>query len=88
MFLLAIQQMPPTALAPRYSLTRYWRYVFVPLVVVLILVAWYTIFTLSPAQLSIGALPKLDVNTVLPAAAVSFAPVAVAETAAAAVKTA
>lgn len=60
MFLLAIQQMPPTALAPRYSLTRYWRYVFVPLVVILIVLAWYVIFTLSPVQLSVGSLPKLD----------------------------
>ena len=52
--------MPPTNLAPKYSLSRYWRFVFVPLVIILIFIAWYVIFTLSPAQLAIGPLPSID----------------------------
>lgn len=37
---------------------RYWRYIFVPLVLLLILVGWYTIFSLSQAQLTVGTLPS------------------------------
>lgn len=53
--------MSTTNLAPKYSLSRYWRYVFVPLVVVLIFIAWYVIFNLSPGQLSVGPLPTLPI---------------------------
>ncbi len=61
--------MPPTATGPKYSLMRYWRYVFVPLVVILIGLAWYVIFIeLSPVQLSVGSLPKLSMDSLLPAA--------------------
>lgn len=71
--------MPPTNLAPKYSLSRYWRFVFVPLVVVLIFIAWYVIFNLSPTQLAVGSLPKLEsapsISSAMPAAAAVKPPV-------------
>lgn len=61
--------MTTTNLAPKYSLSRYWRFVFVPLVVVLIFIAWYVIFNLSPTQLAIGPLPSISVPIAAPVAA-------------------
>ena len=61
--------MSTTNLAPKYSLSRYWRYIFVPLVVVLIFIAWYVIFNLSPGQLTVGPLPSLPIPSTVPAAA-------------------
>lgn len=75
MFLLLIHQMAD-GIPRRYSLVKYWRYVFVPLVIVLIMLAWYVIFSLSPVQTSIGALPPLPMPTAPPAAAVAAAAVA------------
>lgn len=43
-----------------YSLMRYWRYVFTPLLTLLIVVGWLVLFMLSPNQLVTGALPDLS----------------------------
>lgn len=40
-----------------YSLVRYWRYIFAPLVVILVLFGWYILFNLSAVQLTVGSLP-------------------------------
>jgi hypothetical protein len=40
-----------------YSLVRYWRYIFAPLVVIVIVVGWFILFNLSALQTSMGSLP-------------------------------
>ena len=67
MFLLRLHQMA-TNPSPKYSLVRYWRYVFVPLLLFLIVVAWSVIFNLPQVQLSVGKLPKLETFTSISAA--------------------
>jgi hypothetical protein len=59
--------MADTRLSPKYSLVRYWRYIFAPLILVLLVMAWYVIFNLPSSQLSVGPLPAL------PAAMVAMA---------------
>lgn len=43
-----------------YSLVRYWRYIFAPLVLAVIAFGWYILFNLSTFQLTVGALPPAD----------------------------
>ncbi len=40
-----------------YSLVRYWRYIFAPLVVLVVVVGWFILFNLSALQISVGSLP-------------------------------
>jgi hypothetical protein len=54
-----------------YNLTRYWRYIFVPLTLATLFVVGYVVFNLSSSQLSIGALPSLASASVPAAAAAS-----------------
>jgi hypothetical protein len=66
--------MADTRLSPKYSLVRYWRYVFAPLILVLLVMGWYVFFNLPPSQLSVGPLPALPADLVsmaAPAAAVA-----------------
>lgn len=42
----------------QYSLVRFWRYIFTPLVLLLIGFAWYTIFNMSGTQLGVGGLTQ------------------------------
>jgi hypothetical protein len=55
-------------LPKKYSLVRYWRYIFAPLVVVAVIVAWYVTFSLSPIQLSVGSLSKVPTPPAMPLA--------------------
>lgn len=41
-----------------YSLVRYWRYIFAPLVVVVVIFGWFILFNLSALQTSMGGLPS------------------------------
>ena len=43
-----------------YNLTRYWRYIFVPLTLITLFVVGYVIFNMSSSQLSIGSLPPMS----------------------------
>ena len=76
--------MADTTLSPKYSLVRYWRYIFAPLIVVLILMAWYIIFNLPPSQLSVGPLPALPAAMVAMAAPSAVAAMNTSSSAAAA----
>ena len=40
-----------------YSLVRYWRYIFTPLVVAVIAFGWFILFNLSSLQVTVGNLP-------------------------------
>ena len=60
-----------------YSLVRYWRYIFAPLVVIVVLFGWFILFNLSALQTSMGSLP--------PASAIPMPYSTAAATAAAAV---
>ena len=40
-----------------YSLVRYWRYIFAPLVVIVVAFGWFILFNLSALQTSVGSLP-------------------------------
>ena len=67
--------MADTGLSPKYSLVRYWRYVFAPLILILVLMGWYVFFNLSPSQLSVGPLPSLPASMVAMAAPAAAAAV-------------
>ncbi len=69
--------MADTRLSPKYSLVRYWRYVFVPLLLLLLLMGWYVFFNLPPSQLSVGSLPALPADLIAMAAPAAPAAVAV-----------
>jgi len=43
-----------------YSLVRYWRYIFAPLVVIVIAFGWFILFNLSALQTSMGSLPSVS----------------------------
>lgn len=45
----------------QYSLTRFWRYIFTPLLLLTLAFVWYVIFTMSGIQLSPSISP-LKVN--------------------------
>jgi hypothetical protein len=40
-----------------YTLVRYWRYIFAPLVVIVVAFGWFILFNLSALQTSVGSLP-------------------------------
>lgn len=44
----------------QYSLVRFWRYIFTPLLLILIATVWYIVFNISGTQLGIIALPKYE----------------------------
>ncbi len=54
-----------------YNLTRYWRYVFVPLTLATLFVIGYVVFNLSNSQLSVGSLPSIPKLNMGAAAAAS-----------------
>ena len=43
----------------QYSLVRFWRYIFTPLVLLLLGFVWYVIFNMSGTQLGVGGLTAL-----------------------------
>jgi hypothetical protein len=47
----------------QYSLVRFWRYIFTPLLLILICFVWYIVFNVSNTQLGVGGL-SLYKNTV------------------------
>lgn len=59
---------------PQYSLVRFWRYIFTPLVLVFLGLAWYVTFNMSGYQLAVSPLaPVKDVlqTAPIPSAGVS-----------------
>lgn len=54
----------------QYTLTRFWRYIFTPLLLLTLVFGWYVIFTLPGSQLTptLSALPSAPVASVAAAA--------------------
>lgn len=44
----------------QYSLVRFWRYIFTPLVLVFLGLAWYVIFNMSGYQLAVSPLAPVN----------------------------
>ena len=53
-----------------YSLIRFWRYIFTPLLLILIAFVWYIVFNISGTQLGVGSMSLYkDPLSAIPSAA-------------------
>ena len=62
-----------TQSSKQYSLVRFWRYIFVPLVLILIAFVWYIVFNISGTQLGVGGMTLYTNSLRVPSSNVSSA---------------